>query len=371
VTTFDVEALLAEISPDAPCGEDISYDADFMELERLAEGTAETQVGDYIQEGEGADWKKVFQLSIKLLERSRDLRVILYLTASALRLKGLPGFCDGLALLQGIVEHYWEHLFPQLDPDDDNDPLERMNILSSLSPSASMMSDQDSMKIIPGLMAVPLCLPEDARLPQPNLRHMLIATGELSIPEAEAKGLPTIQLIDAAFEQADIDGLQATDRLLRTCLAHLSTLDEQLTDRVGAGVAPNFSRLEQLLQQMQSKTEMYMQRRGYRPDESSPSQSETASDVQKTGLDESPAPSAGILGQVLSGQISSDQDVLKALDMVINYYENNEPSSPVPLVIKRAKRLVGRSFVDIIRDLSPDAMSQVQLVSGEEDLSGE
>jgi hypothetical protein len=36
-------------------------------------------------------------------------------------------------------------------------------------------------------------------------------------------------------------------------------------------------------------------------------------------------------------------------------------------LIKRAKRLVGKSFVDIIRDLSPDAMSQVKMVSGDED----
>ena len=131
---FDVEALLVEISPDAPCGEDISYDADFLELERLAQGKAETQVGDYIQESEEPDWKQVYKLSLELLGRSRDLRLILYLTAASLRLTGLSRLRDGLALLRGVVERYWDHLFPQLDPDDDNDPLERMNIISALSP---------------------------------------------------------------------------------------------------------------------------------------------------------------------------------------------------------------------------------------------
>jgi type VI secretion system protein ImpA len=53
--------------------------------------------------------------------------------------------------------------------------------------------------------------------------------------------------------------------------------------------------------------------------------------------------------------------------MIIRYYEQHEPSSPLPLLLKRAKRLVGRSFVDIIRDISPDAMTQVQVVSGEEE----
>jgi type VI secretion system protein ImpA len=135
VTNMDIDTLLSEISTDAPCGEDVSYDVAFMELERLAEGTTETQVGDHIQEGVEPDWKKVYKLSLDLLHRSRDLRLILYLTASALRLDGLQGFRDGLALLRGVVERFWEPLFPQLDPDDDNDPLERMNIIGSLSPA--------------------------------------------------------------------------------------------------------------------------------------------------------------------------------------------------------------------------------------------
>lgn len=73
----------------------------------------------------------------------------------------------------------------------------------------------------------------------------------------------------------------------------------------------------------------------------------------------------------LSGQITSNQDIHKALDMIIVYYEQNEPSSPVPLLLKRAKRLVGRTFVDIIRNISPDAMPQVQMVSGEEEPADE
>ena len=374
MANFDLDALLSEISPDAPCGEDISYDVAFMELERLARGTTETQVGDHIQEGEEPDWKKVYHLSLELLERSRDLRLILYLTTAMLCLEGLPGFRNGLALLRGVVERYWEHLFPQLDPEDDNDPLERMNIIGSLSPPATMMADQDPMKFIPRLMNVALCKPDDARLPHPSLRHLLVASGELSIPEKEASTMPTMQLMEAAFEQTEIKGLKATDQLLRDCLDDLHVLDKALIERVGTTVAPNFGRVEHLLQQMQSKIGMYMERRGYSPDVSLLKQTQTKIKNIITEIrsnpNESPADTENLTisaGQPLSGRVTSNKDVLKALDMIINHYERNEPSSPVPLLIKRAKRLVGRSFVDIIRDLSPDAMSQVKMVSGEED----
>ena len=370
---FDVDALLTEISPDEPCGEDISYDVAFLELEQLAQGKAETQVGDYVQESEEPDWKQVYKLSLELLERSRDLRLILYLTASSLRLKGLSSFCDGLALLRGVVEHYWDHFYPQLDPEDDNDPLERINIIGSLSPPSTAMSDQDSMKFMAQLMEVPLCAPTDPRLPQVTLRQILMASGELPTPDTEASAVPSVQIIDAAFEQTDIENLQATDQILRTCIDHISALDAMLIDHVGAAAAPNFSRLELLLQQMQSKIAMYMEQRGYGSDAAPLGQGQADMQGEPDGeggaLNE---PQAGTgsgnhPGRVLSGEVTSSQDVLKALDMIINHYEKREPSSPVPLLIKRAKRLVGRSFVDIIRDLSPDAMSQVQMVSGDTD----
>ncbi len=380
MTHFDAEALLAEISPDAPCGEDISYDAAFLELERIAQGKAETQVGDYVQEREEPDWKQVYRQSLELLERSRDLRLILYLTASSLRLNGLSSFRDGLALMRGVVDRYWDHLFPLLDPEDDNDPLERINIISTLSPASTAMSDQDPMKFILQLMEIPLCTPEDARLPSASLRHIMMASGEITAPETGASTIPSMQIIDAAFEQTDIEELQATDQTLRECMDHLGALDTRLMDLVGSTAAPNFSRLEQLLQQMQSKTSMYMARRGYGPEMSSRKQAQATiendsnptrsnSNASPTDAENRTASTGGASGQALSGRVTSNQDVLKALDMIISHYEQNEPSSPVPLLIKRAKRLVGKSFVDIIRDLSPDAMSQVKVVSGEEEPS--
>jgi type VI secretion system protein ImpA len=370
VTTAELDALLEEISPDAPCGEDISYDADFLDLEQLVKGTAESQVGDHIHQREEPDWKEVRRQSLKLLERSRDIRLVLYLTVSMLCLKGLSGFCDGLALLRGLVERYWDHFFPQLDPEDDKDPLERMNIIGALSPPPSVMSDQDQMKFLTRLMSVPLCRPEDARLPHPSLRDILAASGELSVPEKDASTLPSMKIIDAAFEQADIEALKDTHQMLFDCLYHLHALDQMLIERVGASSVPDFSRLENLLRQMQSKTGLYMERRGYGADGSSAKNANGKAGGDPAKGDAGRTPDGAVptvSGPGLTGSVASNQDVQKALDMIISYYERSEPSSPVPLLIKRAKRLVGKSFVDIIRDISPDAMSQVQMVSGEED----
>jgi type VI secretion system protein ImpA len=143
-----------------------------------------------------------------------------------------------------------------------------------------------------------------------------------------------------------------------------------LIEQVGASSVPDFNRLESLLRQMQSKTGIYMERRGYGADASSAGEPNGAAEGDSTNREvrqTADAAAPAVRGPGLTGSVASNQDVQKALDMIISYYDRSEPSSPVPLLIKRAKRLVGKSFVDIIRDISPDAMSQVQMVSGEED----
>lgn len=77
-----------------------------------------------------------------------------------------------------------------------------------------------------------------------------------------------------------------------------------------------------------------------------------------------PRPSAPL------GPIRDRQDVIRALDALCEYYARCEPSSPVPLLLRRCKRLVPMGFLDIIKDLSPDALAQIELIKGPESADG-
>jgi type VI secretion system protein ImpA len=56
--------------------------------------------------------------------------------------------------------------------------------------------------------------------------------------------------------------------------------------------------------------------------------------------------------------------VIKALDKICQYYDRHEPSSPLPLLLKRAKRLASKNFLEIVQDLSPEALAQIQALGG-------
>ncbi len=65
-----------------------------------------------------------------------------------------------------------------------------------------------------------------------------------------------------------------------------------------------------------------------------------------------------------AGVIRSREDVIRVLDSACEYLARHEPSSPVPLLLQRAKRLMVKDFLQIIQDLAPEAMNQVAKIGG-------
>src|SRR5580698_4323912 len=123
----NIEALLAPVSADDPCGADLEYgDPAFTAFDRATQGKPEQQIGSTIIPAEEPDWKAVGRQAIDLLARTKDLRVAVQLTKALLHTDGLRGLADGLTVLQRFVESYWEGLHPRLDPSDGNDPTMRV-----------------------------------------------------------------------------------------------------------------------------------------------------------------------------------------------------------------------------------------------------
>ena len=64
------------------------------------------------------------------------------------------------------------------------------------------------------------------------------------------------------------------------------------------------------------------------------------------------------------GRIETPQDVIRRLDEICEYYARREPSSPIPHLLRRAQRLVGMNFVDLMKELAPGGLSEFQVISG-------
>ncbi len=360
MSAFDVDKMLAPIAGDDPCGEDLAYDPAYAELERSAQGTAEQQVGDSVIEAQEPNWKEVKRQSQELLARSKDLRLCLYLALASIRTDGLEGLRDGSALLHGLVERYWDGFYPKLDPDDGNDPLERMNIISALA--APMESFGDPMMFLKRISEIPLTNSRQAG--RFSLRQLRIATGEISSPAGHDG--PDAALINAAVEDTSTEDLQAAAAAVAQAEENFRALDALLTERVGASAAANIDGLHKLLGDLSKTLAGWLSQRGYG---SGAAEGDGAA-VGAEGGNGTAAGSGGGGGggpAPLSGEIRSAQDVLLAFDKICRYYESSEISSPVPLFVKGARRLVSKSFVEINRVLTPDAVRLIEQISGTTD----
>ena len=150
MAVLDVEQFLEPISPELPCGDDLEYDQEFGEMERAAQPVAEQQFGETVIEGQEPQWKQVRSKALGLLTRTKDLRVAVLLARAVVRTDGLAGFCEAIAVVRGLVQQYWEHVHPQLDPDDGLDPTIRVNTLKATSgwPSTAIWNSTPSLRPI-------------------------------------------------------------------------------------------------------------------------------------------------------------------------------------------------------------------------------
>ncbi|WP_109482222.1 type VI secretion system protein TssA [Paraburkholderia sp. C35] len=344
MATLDPGVLLAELSPDSPCGDDVEYDPMFLELEQVVHGKPEVQYGDTVVAATPPDWKVAQSLSLELFSKSRDLRVAAHLARALLNRQGFVGLAEGMALIEGLLEQYWDHVHPQLDPDDDNDPTARINALAVLVEASGMLLDvRDTALAASRTHGIV------------RLRDIEYATGDMPVPDGVEP--PTLASIDAAIADVRDEAANVHAALLAARQSN-TRIETLLTERVGAAQSIDLSPLSRLLQQAAHFL-------GERVSDAGEQAAEEASGGE--GEEAAAGSTGGAARAAPSGEVNSRQDVIRQLDKICAYYEKQEPSSPVPLLLMRARRLVDKSFIEILQDLAPEGLGQARQVGGIEE----
>jgi type VI secretion system protein ImpA len=335
---IDPDKFTTPLEDANPSGLNLEYDPDFQALERAQQGRPEQAIGDTVKPGEDPDWPDVRERAEALLRRARDLRVAMVLIMALLKIEGFAGLAVGLALLKGLLESQWDTVHPQLDAEDDNDPTSRVNSLIGLATADGLLK---------ALRETPVVVSKT--LGKFGLRDIRIASGKMPVPANLAEPPKQVQ-IDAAFLDADLGALQTVAEAVSAALQHVGAIDHVLVDKIGAR-APDLKPLVLDLSELKHVLSDKLSARG--------------AAVPGAGGGNS-APETSPAGAAVSGEVASREDVVRQIDRVCEYYRRHEPSSPVPLLLQRAKRLVSKNFLDIIRDLTPAGLAEAELVGGVE-----
>jgi type VI secretion system protein ImpA len=350
MANLDLEELLREISAQAPSGDNLEDDFAFTALQTKAKIIPEQVLGNITQAEQLPNWKDVRKDLLKLMEKTRDLRLLLELVRVELNVHGAAGLAESLELLRRSLETYWDSVHPQLDPEDDNDPSQRVNILRGLCDSGSVLRF---------LQAMPLV--ESRAFGRYSLRDIHIANGKIPTPQGvEAPSMSSVKGAFTEVAQSHPGVLTDTHDALKTSFAITGQIEALVTEKVGISQAPSFQALRDKLKEALYAMDEQMALCGLGVE--TPVEIETPEESPSPGTQPQRIAPPQAPGQL--GGINSREDVVKALDLICDYYARFEPSSPVPILAQRAKRLATKSFMEIIEDLAPDGLNQIRLIKG-------
>jgi type VI secretion system protein ImpA len=348
---IDLAALLAPVSADAPSGPSVDYDEQYIDLERLARGVPQEEdaEGKVIREAQEPDWREVERIALELCRKSKDLRVAVYLARASLARDGLPGLASALRLVQAYVTEFWPTVHPQLDPADDNDPSIRVNAISALAHNET---------ILRALRATPLT--QSRQFGRISYRDYAIATGLMPAAArvGDDKAPPDAPKIEAAFADTPLDRLKEIDGATASSIDCLAAIEKSIAGVIGEPNGPDLAAAKQLLGEIKRLLNQELAKRGGGETSNTGAEGDMAADDSSlTRAEVRQAPAA-------RGPVRSRDDVLLLLDQICRYYADYEPSSPVPLILNRTKRLVTMNFLDIIKELTPGALDEFAVIAG-------
>jgi type VI secretion system protein ImpA len=339
-----VAVELRPISDASPSGADLEYDPDFVALLLASRQEEASQFDESGQSATEPDFRDVAELAAAVLVRSHDLRAAILLAHARLRLTGFEGFAEVLSYIRGCLEDYWDTCHPQLDAEDDDDPTMRVNAVLALS-------QQDT--ILRAFRMAPVTdSPTFGRL---TLRDIAIADGEITPAKSNDRQPDPAQIL-AALRDSRPEVMAARYQAAQSIVSDLRRIDRVFDDRTPAR-GPDLAPLQKLAFKLLKRLSEVA---GPAPD--------AETDDTAPGSDaptDAPARTGG--GGGVPGTITSTADVRRTLEQLIRYYQDYEPSSPLPLILARAHRLVGADFLTIMRDMAPDGLDSVQKIGGVED----
>ncbi len=332
---ISADELSQPLSDDQPCGEDLEYDAAFQAMETALQSQDAQEMGDSSTEAQGPDWQTVGSNALDLLGRTRDMRVLVNLAMAGLNTDGLPAFHQALVALNNCMDSLWEPLHPLLDPDDDNDPMMRMNVLQNLD---------DFGNVRQGIKRSPLVeLKGFGAFSQSDIE---LATGAREAGDGEE--VTELGIIQGAFVDADRDRLAEVSESVEGALAEFARMSELWAERTDGYEQPGLDNVIAGLREVQRTLADF-------------APAGTVAGGEEAEAGEAPD---GEAAPAVPGAINNHADVIQALDRICDYYAKHEPSSPIPFILRRAQRLVSKSFYEILQDIAPDGITQFDNVTG-------
>ena len=331
---LDFTALLNPIDGENPSGESLRYDGTY---DQIKESRREDEVfaqGDWSRDLKVAEWNKVIQLATEALtSKTKDLQIAAWLVeglAKHDKHDRWVGLRDGLQLMRSLQESFWDTLYPEIDPEDDEGPLAaRANVIASME--QRLASFVKELPLIAGaqysylnyLDSKQFDIPENFASLEFEQQEKLTALKA----QAEAEKKTTGEDWRKAKAATSRDFIEARLSLINEVWDQLQALDAVMDEKF-ARETPGVGTLKKSLDEIRTLvTLVAKEKRAAEP---------RADEVPEEFVSEDGVSGGGGGFSSSTGAVRNRQEALRKLSEVAAYFLQSEPHSPVSYLVQRA-----------------------------------
>jgi type VI secretion system protein ImpA len=328
--------LLNPIAGSNPSGANLRYDPVYDQLKEARRQDDAGPQGDWQHERKVADYRIVVDLTGKALaERSKDLQLAVWLTDAALHREGFAGLQQGLDLLRGLLEQFWDTLYPEIE-DDDLEP-------------RSLLLGWVGERLVDAVRSIPITAGGFGLLQYQESRR----TGsEEDAAQSDAKraartaaiaeGKPTVEDFDKDAASTPTAQYEAWLAALDGCLASTTSLATLCDEKFGND-GPGFVPLRTALEEVRHTTNQILQKRPGRvaaepqpePElEPRPEPEPVFNPAEAAAPAAPPPPRKAVIGL----EPDSLENVAPRLQAVAKFLRAQDAYSPAPYLLLRGYR---------------------------------
>jgi type VI secretion system protein ImpA len=327
--------LLIPIEGPNPSGANLRYDPLYDKIKELRREEDQPPPGMTERDRKVADNPQVIKLTTDLLtKKTKDLQLAAWLTEALLKQKGFGGLKDGLALCHGLVDKFWDTVYPELE---DGDAQSRGAPLGFIGTKLEI-----PVKLIPVVEKQTYCLLDYEQAREVGYEELAKADdAKKRRAQAVKEGKLTPEVFDKTFEETPKKFYAQAEKDLDACLQNLSELTKTCDEKFGVE-GPAFGPLKTALEAERHLIHGLLQKKR----EKEPDPVEVVPTDVAPGA-EGEAATAGAGGPVRTGVLisvetsSEPPDRVEAISKVADaaaFLRRREPHSPASYLMLRGLR---------------------------------
>ncbi len=350
---IQLDTLLEPISDDNPVGYDIREDSSptsayyaIKDARNAARAAERNNMFDGDSSEADDQWRKILNLAPDILQNNaKDLEVASWYTEALIRRYGFQGLRDGFKLIQGLIDQYWDNLYPLPDEDGVETRVASLTGLNGEGAEGVLITPIRNVELTQGNEPGPFSFWKYSQA----LDVEKIIDEEAKADKAAKLGFSNEDVERAVSESSEIFFVDIRDDIT-TCMETYKEIGRVLDEYCGINDAPPTSNITNMLEDCLGAVNHIGKYK---------MPSEDADEAAAEGDGEAAASGEGgaAVAQA-SGPIKSRADAFKKLIEISEFFRKTEPHSPISYILERAVKWGDMPLDDLMRELIPDSSAR-------------